>query len=213
MENTISIDVVDASGKKIRSRALDGAVFDVETAPTLLHQVVRWQRNRWRAGTHSVQTRAEMKGGGRKPWKQKGTGAARAGSNTSPLWVGGGIAHGPKVRSYEFRMNKEERRKALCSALSARCKEGRLAVVDSFGLSAIKTKDAQRILDQLGVERGKRCLVVLDSSDEVVWKSFRNITGATIVDVAGVNVYDVVTARHVVVLDAALEKLQVRLQG
>jgi len=209
----INLDVVDASGNKISSRAVRADVFAAEVLPTLLHQVVRWQRAKRRAGTHSVQTRAEMTGGGKKPWKQKGTGSARAGSNTSPLWVGGGVAHGPKVRKYEFRLNKEERRKALRSALSARCSEGRITVLDSFKLSAVKTAEAAKVLKALGIIAGKRTLVVIPENDETLVKSLRNIAGVKVLTTAGVNVYDVMIARRMIVLDAALDRIQDRLSS
>ena len=174
----------------------------------LMHQVVRWQRAKKRAGTHSVQTRAEMTGGGKKPWKQKGTGNARAGSNTSPLWVGGGIAHGPKPRSYEFRLNKKERAKALRTALEVRRTEGKLYVMKSLSLSGYKTKDAVEALKKLSVPSRESTLLVIPAADLKVEKSFANIEGMKVVRLSGLNVYDVVSCKHVVMTEEALKQFQ-----
>ena len=176
-------------------------------AVSLLHQVVRWQRAKKRAGTHSTKTRATMSGGGKKPWKQKGTGNARAGSNTSPLWVGGGIAHGPKPRSYAFSMNKKQRRKALLLALETRRLEGKLFVVPGFELSGFKTKEALGILQNLNVPATEKTLVVINEPDLKVEKSFGNIKGLKVVRLAGLNVYDVVNAKNLVMLDTVVSSL------
>lgn len=174
----------------------------------LLHQVVRWQRAKKRAGTHSTQTRAEMTGGGKKPWKQKGTGNARAGSNTSPLWVGGGIAHGPKPRSYEFSMNKKERSKALRLALESRRTEGKLYVMKGLKLSGFKTKEALKALAGINIPSREKTLLVIEAADLTVEKSFGNIEGVKVVRLTGLNVYDVVTSKHVVMTEEALKAFQ-----
>lgn len=173
-----------------------------------MHQVVRWQRAKKRAGTHSVQTRAEMTGGGKKPWKQKGTGNARAGSNTSPLWVGGGIAHGPKPRSYEFRLNKKERAKALRTALEVRRTEGKLYVMKTLNLSGFKTKEAIAALTKISIPTGEKTLLVIPAADLKVEKSFANIEGVKVVRLTGLNVYDVVSCKHVVMTEEALKQFQ-----
>lgn len=176
----------------------------------LLHQVVRWQRAKKRAGTHSTQTRAEMTGGGKKPWKQKGTGNARAGSNTSPLWVGGGIAHGPKPRDYEFRMNKKERAKALRTVIAVRKSEGKLFVTSDLSMSAFKTKEALKTLKSLSVPAGEKTLVVIAEPNLKVEKSFGNIAGLKVVRLSGLNVYDIVNAKNVVMSQEAATAFEKR---
>lgn len=207
----IELDVVDSSGKKVGSRSVPASIFGVPMNEHLLHQVVRWQRAKARAGTHKSKTRAEVRGGGAKPWRQKGTGRARAGSNTSPLWVGGGTAHGPRPRDYGFRLNKAERRKALCCALSARVSEGKLAILKDFGLSEIKTKQAKQVLGALGID-GEKVVVIIPDGDETSAKSLRNIARTVVYQPAGLNVYDVVNAQSVVIVDDALAGVQARLE-
>ncbi len=176
----------------------------------LIHQVVRWQRAKKRAGTHSTQTRAEMTGGGKKPWKQKGTGNARAGSNTSSIWVGGGIAHGPKPRDYEFRLNKKERVKALQTVVRARKQEGKLFVIKGFEFSGFKTKEAIAELKKLTVAPKEKTLVVIPEADLKVEKSFANIAGVKVVRLSGLNVYDVVNSKNVVMTEAALSQFEAK---
>lgn len=204
------LPLFDSKGKEVGKKAASAEIFGARAPKHLYHQVVRWQRAKARAGTHSTLTRAEMSGGGRKPWKQKGTGNARSGSNTSPLWVGGGIAHGPKPRDYEFSLNKRERRKALAGALSERQAEGRLFLVSDFGLKGIKTKDAAAALVKLGVEKGARALVIVPDSDETIVKSVRNIPGAKLLSPAGLNVYDVLNHKYLVIVEAALPAVEAR---
>lgn len=207
---SLTLDVVNSSGKKVGSREVSASVFARKENPSLLHQVVRWQRAKRRAGTHKVKTRDEVSGGGIKPWKQKGTGRARAGSNTSPLWVRGGTAHGPKVRSYEFRMNRQERRAALSSVLSLRQNEGRLIVLKGFDLSEVKTKSAQAVLTSLGIPARTKTVVVVSEQDETSSKSLRNIDGVTVLKPAGLNVYDVLKAQYLVVVEEALPIIEAR---
>ncbi|MFN8390890.1 MAG: 50S ribosomal protein L4 [Bdellovibrionota bacterium] len=204
--------LVDSSGKEIGTKAVSSEVF-AKSPKHIMHQVVRWQRAKRRAGTHSTQTRAEMSGGGKKPWKQKGTGNARAGSNTSPLWVGGGIAHGPKPRDYEFRLNKQERKRALSGALSARKEEGRLFLVSDFGLKGVKTKDAQKVLSSLGIEKGESALVVLSDINGTEAKSLRNIDRVNVLIPAGLNTYDVLRNKFLVITEEALSQVEQRLSG
>ncbi len=204
------ITLHDAKGKEIGKKSVSSDIFGTKAPKHLFHQVVRWQRARWRAGTHSTQTRAEMSGGGRKPWKQNGTGNARAGSNTSSTWVGGGIAHGPKPRDYEFRLNKQERRRALIGALSARNAEERLLLVDSFGIKGPKTKDALSVLTAIGVKPRERTLVVLATNEEATAKSLRNIERVTVIPAAGLNVYDILNAKYVVIVGDALGEVEKR---
>jgi len=212
MEQQIELAVKNASGEPVGTRVLQPKIFGSKVFPSLLHQVVRWQRAKRRAGTHSTLTRAEASGGGVKPWRQKGTGRARAGSNTSPLWVGGGIAHGPKPRNYEFRLNKEERKRALCGALTIRRGEGKLILLDDFKLSEIRTKAAVGILEALGIEKHKSALVVLPEQNfNISLMSLRNIPRVKVLKAEGVNVYDVLNSKYVVVVGDALEKIEERL--
>jgi large subunit ribosomal protein L4 len=206
---SVELPVRDSAGKEIGKRLVSGSILAVKTNPGVVHQAVRLQQNRKRAGTAAVQTRAEMTGGGRKPWKQKGTGNARAGSNTSPLWVGGGIAHGPKPRSYDFRMNRKEKRAALKAALTDRFNNSKLLVVESLGLEKISTKAGVAALKRLGAE-GKSLVVLSDLSGNEA-RSLRNISGVKLVNPAGLNVYDVVNADTVVFTTEAFDKAEASL--
>lgn len=210
---TTDLPLFDAQGKQVGSCSVSADSFGRKVGQHLMHQVVRWQRAKARAGTHSTKSRAETSGGGKKPWKQKGTGRARAGSNTSSIWVGGGIAHGPKPRDYEFRMNRQERRLALVGALSTRRAEGRLLVVKSFGLNAVKTKDAAKVLAAVGVELGRKVLVVLPDTAEKEGLSLRNLERVTLLTPAGLNVYDVLVNKYVVIAEEALQAIEARLSA
>ena len=152
-----------------------------------------------------------MSGGGAKPWKQKGTGRARAGSNTSPLWVGGGIAHGPKVRSYEFKLNKKVRRSAICGALSVRNAEDKVLFVNSFNLSTIKTKEAAKVLLNLGLQVGAKTLVVLSKDDSTTAKSLRNIERVKVTTVEALNVYDILNTEFVILAGDTASAVESRL--
>ena len=205
--------VIDGTGKEKGSLALTPAIFQAQIKSELVHGTVRWQRAKRRAGTHDVLTRSEMKGGGKKPFKQKGTGNARAGSIISPLWVGGAVVHGPTPRSYEFRLSKKMRKGALQSALSAKAAEGAFVVVESMTLATGKTKDAVAMLKSAGVY-GTKVLVIVpnEQSDEreKFIRGFRNIEKVTVVPVAGVNVYDLVNSSQVVCVQAAMGALESR---
>lgn len=168
---------------------LDPQTFGIEPNIGVMHQVVTAQLAARRAGTHSTKTRAEVRGGGAKPWKQKGTGRARAGSSRSPIWVGGGIAHGPKPRDYAERTNKKMKRLALRSALSDRAAEGKVIVVEDWNFDAPSTKQAVKALGDAGAE-GK-VLVVIDREDTNAAKSFRNLPEAHVLQADQLNTYDV----------------------
>lgn len=205
--------VIDATGKEKGSVALTPAVFQAQIKAELVHGTVRWQRAKKRAGTHDVLTRSEMKGGGKKPFKQKGTGNARAGSIISPLWVGGAVVHGPTPRSYEFRLSKKMRKGALQAALSAKAAEGAVVVAESMSQATGKTKDAVTMLKNAGVYGTKVLVVVPNEQSEEKAKfvlGLRNIKGVTVVPVAGVNVYDVVNSAQVVCVQAAMAALEAR---
>ncbi len=209
----MELTVVDAGGKKVGTKEVSDSLFATEVKTGLLYETTRLQRASKRAGTHTVLTRAKVRGGGAKPWRQKGTGRARAGSSSSPVWVGGGIAHGPKQRDYSFKLNKKEKRLAICSALSARVAEGKVIALDSFGLSEIKTKEAYTVLSKIGVSENSSTLVVLKENDQTVEKSLRNISGIKVINVAGLNVYDILNANYLVVVGDALEGIEGRLAG
>lgn len=206
----VKIPFFNAQGKELGEREVSESIFGVAAIKSILHQVVRWQRAKKRAGTHSTLTRAQASGGGRKPWKQKGTGRARAGSNTSPLWVGGGIAHGPKPRSYEFDLNKKQRTMALCGAISARVKEGACKGIDSFALSEIKTKQAVQVLNNIGIAKGEKVVVVSAPEDSFLDLSLRNIEGVSNLAVEGLNVYDILNAKYLVLTEKALAGVEQR---
>lgn len=204
------IPFFNAQGKELGEREVSESIFGVAAIKSILHQVVRWQRAKKRAGTHNVLTRAQASGGGRKPWKQKGTGRARAGSNTSPLWVGGGIAHGPKQRSYEFDLNKKQKTIALLGALSSRVKEGNCKGIDSFALNEMKTKKALEVLNNIGISKGQKVLVISTQEDQFLDKSIRNIQGVSNLSVEGLNVYDVLNAKYLVLTEKALAGVEQR---
>jgi large subunit ribosomal protein L4 len=167
-------------------------LFGVEPNTAVLHQVVTAQLAARRAGSHNTKTRAEVRGGGAKPWRQKGTGRARQGSIRAPHWRGGGVAHGPKPRSHVQRTPKKMIRLALASALSDRTSDGRVLVIDDWGWDMPKTSDAVRALESLGVDG--RVLVVLTRDDEVAWKSFRNLQSVHIMTTGELNAYDILAA-------------------
>lgn len=205
------ISVKDSSGQEKNKRVVSSDMLSTTVNTGVVHQVVRWQRARKRSGSSSVQTRAEMSGGGAKPWKQKGTGRARAGSNTSPLWVGGGIAHGPKVRDYDFRINKKEKKVAIKAALTSRNTDNKLYVVEDLGINSISTKNAISVLRNHGIKDGAKILVVLpvDSTNEA--KSLRNVQGVKIISPAGLNTYDILNADAVVLTSVAFDLVEARL--
>ncbi len=190
-----TIDVLDASGEKTTTAELDDAVFAITPNAAVLHQVVTAQLAARRSGTQSTKTRSEVAGGGAKPWKQKGTGRARQGSIRSPQWNGGGVALGPKPRSYAQRTPKKMVRLALRSALSDRAADDKVKVVD-FGWDAPKTALAVAALADLKIT-GK-VLLVLRNEDQAVWKSFRNLTNVHILAAGELNAYDVLVSDWVV---------------
>ena len=182
--------------------SVDPTVFGVAPNKAVMHQVVTAQLAGARSGTHSTRTRAEVRGGGAKPWRQKGTGRARAGSTRSPIWVGGGIAHGPKPRSYAQRTPRKMVRLALASALSDRMREGRICVVDAWTFDEPRTKEAARALDRLGLAGS--VLVVLGPDDEVAWRSFANLAHVRLTIPGELNTFDVLRSDWVVFTTATL---------
>jgi large subunit ribosomal protein L4 len=202
-----SIDVRDAGGKKTSTRQLPAEIFEAKVSVPLMHQVIVAGLAGIRAGTHSTKTRGEVAGGGRKPWRQKGTGRARHGSIRSPQWTGGGVAHGPSPRDHSIRINKKMRRGALRSALTDALQGGKLALVEDLDWKEPKTKQAAAVLDALDL--GGRVLVVLPapSGGGAVEKSFRNIPNLKVSYAKGLGTYDVLLADRVLLTVGALEGL------
>lgn len=190
------------AGGEEGSIELDDALFGVEPNVPVMHQVVTAQLAARRAGTQSTRTRAEVRGGGAKPWKQKGTGRARAGSSRSPLWRGGGVALGPKPRSYAQRTPKKMKRLALASALSDRMAEGNVVVVTEWDFPRPSTKAARTALSALGVEG--RALIVLNDDDRDAWLSFRNLPEHHVLSTGELNTYDVLVSDVVVFTRSSL---------
>jgi len=215
----VKVDVISASGTKSSGSAeLPDAVFGITPNIAVLHQVVQAQLAHRRAGTHSTKTRAEVAGGGAKPWRQKGTGRARQGSIRSPHWRGGGVAHGPKPRDYSENTPKKMVRLAVRSALSDRAAEGRIKVVDTWGIDEPKTKRGIEVLVGLGFrpadERAPRVLLVLDRTEHAAWKSFRNLgERVQIVLPEEINPYDILVSDWLVFSKATLEATTARLAG
>ena len=201
-----NIAVVDMAGKSVGEIALSDAVFGIEPNAVVMHMaVVNYLANK-RQGTQSTLTRTEVSGGGRKPWRQKGTGHARQGSTRAPQWRHGGIVHAPKPRDYSYSLNKKVKRLALKSALSDKALNGGLIVLDELKLDGFSTKTVAACLNAIGA--GKKALIVLDSNDAFADKSISNIKGAKSAQVNTVNTYDVVNADTLVIVKNAVAKLE-----
>lgn len=204
MADTLTVDVVDAKGKKAGTAELPGSVFDVTANIPLMHQVVIAQRAAARQGTHATKTRGMVSGGGKKPFKQKGTGRARQGSSRAPQMTGGGVVHGPQPRDYSQRTPKKMKAAALRGALSDRARANRVHVVSSLVAGdAPSTRDAMTALGL--VTNGRSALVVLTRSDEVAWKSLRNASAVHVIAVDQLNTYDVLIHDDVVFTADSLE--------
>ena len=200
------VDVYDIEGKKVKTLELKEEVFGIAPNEAVVHSVMVNYLANQRQGTQSTKTRAEVSGGGRKPWRQKGTGRARQGSIRAPHWVGGGVALGPKPRSYNYTVNKKEKRLAIKSMLSSKVLENELIVVEKLPLKEIKTKEMARILNNLKVE-GK-AVILLPQKDEIVQKSARNIEGVKTLQVETINVYDLLKHKNLVVTEDTVKKLE-----
>ena len=198
-----NVSVYNIEGKEVGKIDLSDAVFGVEVNEHLVHMAVVNQLANNRQGTQSAKTRSEVSGGGRKPWRQKGTGHARQGSTRAPQWTGGGVVFAPVPRDYSFKMNKKERRIALKSALTTRVQENKLVVLDELKLDAIKTKDMQNVLNNLKVEKA---MVVTDNENVIV--SARNIPNVITASVGTLNVFDILKYNTVVLDKAAVAKVE-----
>ena len=200
-----NVSVYNIEGKEVGSIELNDAVFGVEVNEHLVHMAVVNQLANNRQGTQSAKTRSEVSGGGRKPWRQKGTGHARQGSTRSPQWTGGGVVFAPKPRDYSFKMNKKEKRIAILSALSSKVAESKIVVLDEFKLDEIKTKKFVEVMNNLKVENA---LVVLEGENKNVVLSGRNIPSVKVTATNEINTYDVLKYTTLVVTKAAVEKLE-----
>ncbi|MBR3835336.1 MAG: 50S ribosomal protein L4 [Clostridia bacterium] len=201
-----NVSVFDMNGKKVSDLALAESVFGIEPNASAMHLcVVNYLANQ-RQGTQSTLTRAEVSGGGKKPWRQKGTGRARQGSIRAPQWTHGGISHGPKPREYGFTINKKVKRLAMKSAFSSKVAAEELVVLDSFKLDAIKTKEVVKVLSAL--ETGKKVLLVLPENDNVLYRSARNIAGVKVATVNTLNVYDILNCDTMLVLKDGIAKIE-----
>jgi large subunit ribosomal protein L4 len=202
------IDVVSAAGKKVGTRDLSAEVFEARVSIPLMHQVVVAGLASVRRGTHSTKTRGEVSGGGRKPWRQKGTGRARQGSNRAPQWAGGGIVHGPRPRDHDMRVNKKMKRGALRSALTDALVSGKLAVLQDLEFDEPKAMSAAAVLDTL--ELGGKVLLVLPAPSDsgAVERSFRNIRNVRVAYARSLGVYEVIAADHLVLTEGALDVVE-----
>ena len=200
-----NVSVYNMEGKEVGTMELNDAVFGVEVNEHLVHLAVVQQLANNRQGTQKAKTRSEVSGGGRKPWRQKGTGHARQGSTRAPQWTGGGVVFAPVPRDYTFKMNKKEKRLALKSALTSRVQENKLVVLDELKFGEIKTKNMQNVLNNLNVSKS---LVVLNDNDQNVVLSARNIAGVKTALTNTINVYDILKYNTVVLTKAAVATIE-----
>ena len=201
-----NIKVVDMAGKEVSELTLSDKVFGAEVKGAVLHSAVKAYLANQRQGTQSTLTRTEVSGGGKKPWKQKGTGRARQGSTRAPQWTHGGVALGPKPRLYHITLNKKTKRAALFGALSAKVAEGKMIVVNEIKTAEYKTKTMTAMLDAIGAD--KKTLVVLPEVDSMVVKSCGNIEGVNTTVYNSINVYDIMNCDTLVVAEAAVKKIE-----
>ena len=199
------VSVYNMEGKEVETMELNDAVFGVEVNEHLVHMAVVQQLANNRQGTQKAKTRSEVRGGGRKPWRQKGTGHARQGSTRAPQWTGGGVVFAPKPRDYSFKMNKKEKKIALLSALSSKVNESKIVVLDSFNLDEIKTKKFAEVMNNIKVSNA---LFVIEGENKNVVLSGRNIPTVKVSATNEINTYDVLKYDTLVVTKAAVEKLE-----
>ena len=200
-----NVSVYNMEGNEVGSMELNDAVFCVEVNEHLVHMAVVQQLANNRQGTQKAKTRSEVSGGGRKPWRQKGTGHARQGSTRAPQWTGGGVVFAPVPRAYSFKINKKEKRAALKSALTSRVQDQKFVVLDELKLDAIKTKDFVKVLNNLKVSKA---LVVLGDRDMIVEKSAANVPDVKTAQVSSINVYDILKYDTVITTKAGVEKIE-----
>ena len=201
-----NVAVLDMEGKKVSSVDLNDSIFGIEPNAAVMHQLVVSYLANQRQGTQSALTRAEVSGGGKKPWRQKGTGRARQGSTRAPQWYHGGVVFAPKPRDYRFSVNKKVRRLAMKSAFSTKAQGSDVIVIDSIALDTFKTQTIAKMLTAVGSE--KKALIVLPTVDEKVIKSARNIAGVKTAQVNELNVYDILNADKLIIVKDALAKIE-----
>jgi large subunit ribosomal protein L4 len=198
-------DVFDIEKKKVAEVELNDAVFGAEISEAAIYDVVKMQLASRRSGTSATKGRSDVSGGGKKPWRQKGTGRARAGTSRSPIWRGGGIVFGPQPRDYSYSIPKKVRKKALISALSMKVKEEKITILQNFPMESISTRDFKRVVDLFGM---KKALFVVDHDDAILMKSSRNLKNVKMIRSEGINVYDVLNYEHLVLLEPSIKKIE-----
>ena len=198
-------DVFDIEKKKVAQVELNDAIFGAEVNEAVVYDVVKMQLAARRSGTSSTKTRSDVRGGGKKPWRQKGTGRARAGTTRSPIWRGGGIVFGPHPRDYSFNLPKKVRKKALISVLSMKLKEDKMVILRDFPMEKISSKVFKNVVDLFGF---KKVLFVLDINNEILLKSSQNIRNIKMIRSEGINVYDVLNCEHLVLLEPSVKKIE-----
>lgn len=202
----LTVKVYNQEGSEVKDLELNEAVFGIEPNKQALFDMVLLQRASLRQGTHKVKNRTEVRGGGKKPWRQKGTGRARQGSIRAPQWRGGGVVFGPTPRSYTFKLNRKVRQLALKSALSQKVIDNEMTVLDTITLNAPKTKDMIKVLENL--EANRKTLIVMDEVNENVTLSARNIPGVKVIDSKGLNVYDILDCTKLVITEGAIKAVE-----
>ena len=198
-------DVFDIEKKKVAEVELNDAVFGAEINEATIYEVVKMQLASRRSGTSATKARGEVSGGGKKPWRQKGTGRARAGTSRSPIWRGGGIVFGPQPRDYSYRIPKKVRKNALISALSMKVKEEKMTILRDFPMEKISTKAFQKVVELFGL---KKALFIVDQDNLTLMKSSRNIKSVKMIRSEGINVYDVLNYEHLVLLEPSIKKIE-----
>ncbi len=201
-------EIYNTKNEKVGDIELSDDIFGVEVNPHILHDVVRMQRAARRSGNACTKTRADVAGSSKKPWRQKGTGRARAGSVKSPIWRGGGTAFGPKPRDYSIKLPKKVRRLGLCMALSARLSEKQMVVLDDLQLDEIKSKKFVGVMEKLNIENA---LIVTPERNDLLERSSRNVNGFKVIAAAGLNVYDILLHKQIVLLQPSVGQLEERL--
>jgi large subunit ribosomal protein L4 len=207
-----TLPVYNINKEEVETIELSSDVFGVEVREWLFYDAVRYQLAKRRAGTHAVKSRSQVSGGGKKPFRQKGTGRARQGTTRAVHWKGGGVVHGPQVRSHAHKMNKKARKAALVAALSRRCEEGALTVFDAFQMEKPQTKEFSTILSKFDFQNDLLLVTGSDNhSDDGVYKSARNLDKVTVLPVAGLNVYDILKHQNLALTKAAIDEVMKRL--
>ena len=199
------VDVFDIEKKKVAEVDLNDAVFAAEVNEAIIYDVVKMQLASRRSGTASTKTRSDVRGGGKKPWRQKGTGRARSGTSRSPIWRSGGTVFGPHPRDYSYSIPKKVRKKALISALSMKLKENKIVILKDFPMDKISTRVFKSVFDLFSL---KKALFVLDDNNEVLLKSSRNIKNVKMVRSEGINVYDILNHEHLILLEPSVKKIE-----